>query len=40
MNDLQQAYEQEKKEYETRNENARKQVINQADNDRTEHVQK
>ena len=34
------AFEQERKSYESRNEQARKQVVNQADNDRTEHVQK
>ena len=37
---MQEAHDEERKSYEARNENERKQVVNQADNDRTEQVQK
>ena len=37
---MKQDHDEERKSYEQRNEEERKKVVNQADNDRTEHVEK
>ena len=37
---MQRDFDEERRSYESRNEKARKQVVNQADNDRSDHVTK